>query len=183
MRIERDPEDFKIISKVARKSKVVKVTMISGNFELAGQTSFPEKLIASLSVLGEIYNLEEKSFTAKVTITFKGVRSEDDKTPKVSIVGSFILYYSLHDANEFTEDEIKIFCEVNAVYNAWPFLREYISSVLARLDLPQFALPLLKLSQTKTQNIPEGQTLPKKIEKKALKGTRKKKSNSQNGKE
>ena len=37
------------------------------------------------------------------------------------------------------------FCEVNLRLNTWPYERELVQSMLARLDWPQLPLPLLKV--------------------------------------
>jgi len=45
---------------------------------------------------------------------------------------------------DFAEDAVRAFAEVNAPFNAWGFWREFVQSSLARLELPAVTLPLFR---------------------------------------
>lgn len=70
---------------------------------------------------------------------------ESERDKRVSIRARMELHYTpQRDRGEVTEDEADVFGRVNGIYNAWPYLREYVHSSLRRLGLPAFELPLLR---------------------------------------
>lgn len=66
------------------------------------------------------------------------------KTGRVILVyvkASFAITYSLREGPALSEEDVKAFCQVNAVHNAWPFWREFITSSLARSGLHGVPVP------------------------------------------
>lgn len=53
-------------------------------------------------------------------------------------------YVHQSDRGEVDDADADMFGRVNGIYNAWPYLREYVQSSLIRLGLPSFELPLLR---------------------------------------
>ncbi len=67
---------------------------------------------------------------------------------RVTIQASVIVSYEVdRDSGSANQDELEAFGRVNGVYNAWPYLREYVQSSLVRLGLPPFDLPLLRVAE------------------------------------
>lgn len=68
-----------------------------------------------------------------------------DGEKRVSIRARLEIDYAPQsDRGEISQDEAEVFGRVNGIYNAWPYLREYVQSCLVRLGLPVFELPLLR---------------------------------------
>jgi len=63
---------------------------------------------------------------------------EDDNTQihAIQIKGGFELRYTIENKENFSEDEIKAFCRVTAVFQSWPYWREFFPSMLGRTGLP-----------------------------------------------
>lgn len=57
------------------------------------------------------------------------------------VKASFMITYSLREGPDLTDDDVKDFCQVNAVHNAWPFWREFITSSLTRSGLHGVPVP------------------------------------------
>lgn len=75
------------------------------------------------------------------------VVANDQKTPSVTMTATFELRYSVpEELGEITKEELTAFAEVNAVFNAWPYWREYIQSTFVRMNLPPVVLPVFRLS-------------------------------------
>lgn len=53
-------------------------------------------------------------------------------------------YFRPEDRGDIDQSEAEVFARVNGIYNAWPYLREYVQTSLVRLGLPPFELPLLR---------------------------------------
>jgi preprotein translocase subunit SecB len=56
---------------------------------------------------------------------------------------TFSLTYSLTSLDEIDDEKVDAFGKMNAVYNAWPYVREFVQSTLARMGLPALTLPVL----------------------------------------
>ena len=151
MKITCNAADLKTVSKVARKATLSKIHMCSGSFEKAKEENLREKLSVFIDVGSEFFKREGLSFSAQANFHFKGVPQDDDKAIGVKVEGLFILQYKLQDDNDIDDKEIATFCEINAIYNAWPYIREYLAACLTRLDLPPFTMPLLKIGQKKQE--------------------------------
>lgn len=55
-----------------------------------------------------------------------------------------LLYDIVKERGPIEESDANVFGRVNGIYNAWPYLREYVRNSLVRLGLPAFELPLLR---------------------------------------
>jgi len=70
---------------------------------------------------------------------------EANTTKQVSISAHIQLVYQIDNMSDLIEDDVILFGKVNGIYNAWPYLREYVRSAVTRLGLPSFDLPLLNI--------------------------------------
>ncbi len=67
---------------------------------------------------------------------------------------TFQLVYSLPESVKPNANEIRAFCNTNALLNSWPYWREFVQNTIARMNLPPLTLPLFRLapSQGKPSN-------------------------------
>ncbi|QQS10158.1 MAG: hypothetical protein IPK69_05940 [Phycisphaerales bacterium] len=88
-----------------------------------------------------------------VTIRF-GVdiaSSEEEKAePPTSIECKYVLNYLIDDLQNFDDDHLLAFSQINGYFNAWPFWRELTTSMLARSKSGFFLLPTLRVDQSLT---------------------------------
>ena len=75
------------------------------------------------------------------------VSRKEAKTSVVTVKAAFEITYGLPKGFAVTRRELEDFAETNGVFNAWPYWREFIQNMFARMDLPQPALPLYRVSQ------------------------------------
>lgn len=102
--------------------------------------------------------LVRASFEAGVEDTSKG------QTPvRVRVVWE--LAYSLSGV-EPTDQVLERFAQLNGLYNAWPYGREFIQQMTARMQLPNIVLPVFRVASLKpSRRVPPratGQVAPKK---------------------
>lgn len=95
---------------------------------------------------------KDGSFLIRADFTFS-VKEDDGKAP-VSVKASFELQYQLPADLKPASAELEEFGKSNAIFNAWPYWREYLQSALVRMGLPAFTLPVYRL--------PAGMSEPKK---------------------
>jgi hypothetical protein len=58
---------------------------------------------------------------------------------------TFALEYHSGEISRFPDSVLEEFARVNGVYNAWPYLREYVQTTVSRMNLPPLLLPLLRV--------------------------------------
>ena len=53
--------------------------------------------------------------------------------------------YALREGFDLTPQHVKAFKDGNAIFNAWPYFREYLQNNLQRMGLPPLTAPFLRL--------------------------------------
>lgn len=54
--------------------------------------------------------------------------------------------YKVSSSKEFDQRELDSFGQMNGVYNAWPYWREYVQSAIARMQLPTLIVPVFRVA-------------------------------------
>lgn len=84
---------------------------------------------------------------------------------------TFALTYSIEKFKGLTQKGFKQFADLNGIYNAWPYWREFMQNTIARLGLPPLVIPVFRIVQPAAERIAKSKADRKKI---ARKTTRKK---------
>ncbi len=98
--------------------------------------------------------------------------------PVVLIHASFLLCYDFKDEFEKYPDEAyKAFAEMNGVFNAWPYWREYVQNATVRMGLSALTIPVFRIFKAKDAGQIQKKVVKKKKRKKrvVVKKTAKKK--------
>lgn len=75
----------------------------------------------------------------------------------VSIRAGFEVCYRLPvDTDAPSGEVLEKFGQHNAIFNTWPYWREYLQSQLARMSLPTFMLPVFRLPNHPADALPDG---------------------------
>jgi hypothetical protein len=70
---------------------------------------------------------------------------QDEDKRRVEVTARIRVEYTRpNERGQFDRDDADVFARVNGIYNAWPYLREFVQTSLGRLGLPPFELPLLR---------------------------------------
>jgi hypothetical protein len=69
---------------------------------------------------------------------------------QAEISAAFDLSYRLPTEDPFSAEEIEGFGQLHAVFNAWPYWREFVQTSLSRMALPSLTLPLYRMPQGQT---------------------------------
>ncbi|MFA7235883.1 MAG: hypothetical protein WC058_03375 [Phycisphaeraceae bacterium] len=93
--------------------------------------------------------IDRKKNNISVSIRFvlDGAENEStswDETP-LRIEATFGLSYKVRRMDDFNDEQMRAFGEINGAYNAWPFWREFVYSTLARMGLPPLTLPVFRI--------------------------------------
>ena len=139
-----------------------KIRMLSANIgtEIATANETDGVLIQSdRQVTGEIDRGEPKAFRIRIDLFVNFFREgeEDSSSPVVWIEASYELLYrvELNEGPGISENELNLFGEGTALFNVWPYFREFVQSSLCRMDLPPISLPLLRRRPVMEDSLPE----------------------------
>lgn len=68
-----------------------------------------------------------------------------DKTSKSKCLSMSVSYgVLLHSQQNFTKSFFEVYEKTSLPLNVWPFVREFVNSMTARMNIPPLTLPLLK---------------------------------------
>ncbi len=80
-------------------------------------------------------------FQGTVEVMDKLVRIE----PVVEILCAYEVDYRLHEGFELSSGQARAFASGNAVFNAWPYFREFLQTSLQRMGFPALVAPFLRI--------------------------------------
>jgi len=81
----------------------------------------------------------------EVVFRFQGFDSSEGKVPLFSIECSFDVEYEIESGFQPSPEAIAVFKDGNAVFNCWPYAREFLQSITSRLGHQTPAIPLLRI--------------------------------------
>ncbi len=85
------------------------------------------------------------TFYVRARIEVKIAASGASAEPHLAVSAVFEIKYRVPQGARFSAHELEAFADTNAIFNVWPFWREYIQSVTGRMDLPAVVLPLFRV--------------------------------------
>jgi hypothetical protein len=87
---------------------------------------------------------KDGSFVVLAGVEAKIVPPDPKARPFVVVKVSFEVSYRLPEGFDASAQELEDFAQVNAVFNVWPYCREFIQTTTARMGLPPIVLPLFR---------------------------------------
>lgn len=111
----------------------------------------PKEAIARISSKADFIIKTEN----RVEISQKWDVIGKDKGTESEFLSISLTYTIILDTkNEFTKEFFEIYKETNLALNIWPFVREFVNNMTARMNIPPLTLPLLKFTQRKPSKAP-----------------------------
>ena len=96
-------------------------------------------------------NSEAKCITTLVEFTMSAApKAFEDEEKPIQIKAVLELVYNCEKVSSLTDRALKDFGEINGVYNAWPYWREFVQNTVARMELPPLIVPTFRVLQPKT---------------------------------
>lgn len=74
--------------------------------------------------------------------------------PILTVECQFEAQYCLVEGFDPTESQIEAFQSANAVFNCWPFFREYVQSTATRMNFPPPPVPFLRIVRKTEEPVP-----------------------------
>jgi hypothetical protein len=69
------------------------------------------------------------------------------QSSQFTIKATFELEYVVAEGSAVSKDALDLFARINGVYNSWPYWREFVQSMTARMQVPTLTVPLLRSSE------------------------------------
>ncbi len=66
-----------------------------------------------------------------------------EKTDVLKATFQYRLIYAVHGTDPVEEADARVFARANGAYHSWPFVREMLFGLTAKMGLPPFLLPVL----------------------------------------
>lgn len=153
MEIEKSAKELKSLAKVVARIDLKSLFLLNSYVRRSLDALEHERVAAEINVEGTLFEEKEDCLIAKAVFSFVGTATDENNVKNekeaVSIGAEYILEYSLPEKTGLTKEELENFCDINAVYNAWPYWRELVQSLSNKMGLPPITLPLLKFRQPK----------------------------------
>ncbi len=71
--------------------------------------------------------------------------SSSNNAKQIEVDTTYELVYEVRDQANLTQAHYDAFADMNGIFNAWPYFREFLQSSLARMGLRPFTLPVLRV--------------------------------------
>ncbi len=110
--------------------------------------------------------VDKKNGYIIVTAKFHFEAFTESKTqkPVILIDASFLLAYKIENFEGLTQKGFEQFANLNGIYNAWPYWREFIQNAVTRMGLPSLSIPVFRIVEP-----PKEKTIKRKLGKKKVK--------------
>jgi len=148
---EFKPEIIKAAGKVAAGTELRRIFLLQGKAALAppfveGGCQLSKKGW-SVRVGHQRGKFNVNKMTLRTTLQFHFSAGEEgtEDRPLVAIAATFIAEYEMAEGFNPSSKELNAFLKTNAVFNCWPYWREYVHSTAARMNLPPLTLPFFRI--------------------------------------
>ena len=96
------------------------------------------------------------------------VESKAVSQPVILIDASFLLSYRIEDFEGLTQKGFERFANLNGIYNAWPYWREFVQNTIVRMGLPSLSIPVYRIVETPDKKAVNRKTTKKTVGKKTV---------------
>ncbi len=97
--------------------------------------------------------VDKKNGYVIVTAKFKfeAFNESENQKPVILIDTSFLLAYKIENFEGLTQKGFEQFANLNGIYNAWPYWREFVQNTVTRMGLPSLTIPVFRIVQSTTK--------------------------------
>lgn len=94
----------------------------------------------------------------------------ESKVQKTAVVieASFLLAYKIENFEGLTQKGFEQFANLNGIYNAWPYWREFVQNTIVRMGLPSLSIPVFRIIEPPKEKTIKQKVAKKKVTKKTV---------------
>lgn len=136
---------LEMVSLVAQRVQIEDIHMVRSTVRREFESDQPPPVVEFGFNAEANLDRATQRINARVIFSFDSYFEDDERpeSPPLHIDVGFALAYSLQSLDDIDDEKIDAFGKMNAVYNAWPYVREFVQSTLLRMGLPALTLPVL----------------------------------------
>ncbi|GEM_PF-1210413 len=150
--IQQSQEALKEAVHLHRNASMEKIRLSKASFASASASENPNQAVSLVFRFGSKAK-PPQSGLLRLTVDFgiEGRPNDEKQTgatgqrPVFSLNCTYELDYRLRAGFTPTKRQVKAFREGNAVFNIWPYFREYLQDTLARMGWPPLTAPFLRI--------------------------------------
>jgi hypothetical protein len=153
MQISQTKEQINALNAFQNHCELEAITLLScaTNRAKAG-SSFVEPFEVKPTLSNTASFVQGDRFIVEVSFEYTAWDSSDPRQRLFKIDCAFEVCYRLQDDHEPTEEQKSSFSKGTAVFNCWPYAREFLSDMTARLGHQTPPLPLLRITPQKADS-------------------------------
>lgn len=88
--------------------------------------------------------------------------------PVILIDASFLLSYKIENFEGLTKKGFERFANLNGIYNAWPYWREFVQNTIVRMGLPSLSIHVFRIVEPLEKKTISKKTAKKKVKSKTI---------------
>jgi hypothetical protein len=143
--IEQDAAAVKLAVAVHQNSSLSEIRLVRAKLTAPSRGGGSEEPLA-VKFHFRSKRVEAEPRVLRVVVAFKMTGSAAGaESPAVAVESDFEADYVLQEGFELTAEAANAFKDGNAIFNMWPYFREYLQNSLARMGLPPLTAPFLRL--------------------------------------
>lgn len=143
----KQPQALELLAQVSPYMEIERIRLLQGIFEVLPDGTSPNEEPLQTRVATRV-ELKDRLLESKVQFEFRArAPIAGDQPPVVHVVATYLLVYRIRHDVEPSQEALTAFSQINAVYNAWGYWREFLQTALQRLEMPPFTLPLVRVGQ------------------------------------
>ncbi len=121
--------------------KKLYVKSFSGHIDLEAVKKAAKAMAVSISSDADFQSRQkgEVEITQKWDIVAKG-KNSGSECLNLSVTYCLVM----HSKEKFTKSFFRVFERTSLAFNMWPFVREFVNNMTARMNVPPLTLPLYK---------------------------------------
>ncbi|HIJ71489.1 MAG TPA: hypothetical protein HPP87_09020 [Planctomycetes bacterium] len=144
---------MKMAVEVADRVQLEEVRFVGDKCELISFPSTKQNRFETTAMTD--FNADRNENILFVLVHFGLDAVDKSDKPLAKIQADMLLLYHIENLEGLTDEHFKHFADKNAVFNAWPYWREFVQSATARMQLPPLTLPTYRFGM----NLPEKSTI------------------------
>jgi hypothetical protein len=145
--IEQNPDEVRHSFNVQRRAEIISAFLTAASLDCHPQfRDFGQDLSMSVRHQSKGKVTEDGMLLTTIDFALEALPEHNDSVRAFTVKCRFLITYLLEKEYQPTPQEIKSFAGANAVFNAWPYFREFVQSACSRMGIPASpAVPFLKL--------------------------------------
>jgi len=140
----KKPIDSRAVSRVEINSELQNVYLLEANITSDPLTRDPRGSDLEYTVYTKVMKIEDKYFSIIARFKITAIQEKNSKNPIMTIRAKYVLSYSFAKDNKPSAKEIEDFSKIKSLENAWPYWREFVQNLTARMGFPTLTIPVLR---------------------------------------